>query len=151
MPPIDGPLTTPPGSVGWAARAAAAHVNSAATNGLFFMGSKYTWYDLPHTHESDHPRQAVPDDGAGVLHLGRLVSVDFRLLAEPRLHPGATELDSQRLPACRHRRHVLQQSVRRSQFRRRAVPRGQPSDRRNGDDLARLDAGVLAVLRLHAG
>ena len=44
------------------------------------------------------------------------------------------DLDSQRLPDRRHRRHVLQQSVRGPEFCGGAVPVGQPSDRRPRDD-----------------
>ena len=102
------------------------------------------------THESNHSLQTFPDDGPGVFHLGRVVSPDLRLPAQPRLHPERADLDSQLLPGRRHRRHVLQQPVRGPEFRRGEVPLGQSSHRRHRHAVAGLDQVVLAVLRRDA-
>src|SRR3954470_15465052 len=105
MPPIDGPLTTPDGSV-CADTAATAQANTDIESSFVRMAVMVASRS---THESDDPPQADSDDGAGVLHLGSLVSADLRLPAERRLHPGGTDVDSQRLSRRRHHRHVLQQ------------------------------------------
>src|SRR4029450_3003400 len=147
MPPIDGPLTTPGGSV-WALMAVTAHANTPAAISVLFMAPERVSCA---PHEPDDSPEADSDDGARVLHLGRLVSVDLRLPAERRLHAGGTDVDSQHLPRRRDHRHVLQQPVRRPEFRGGALPVGQPPDRRRRDDRALLDARVLAVLLLHAG
>ena len=99
----------------------------------------------------DSPVQADPDDGARVLHLGRLVSADLRLPPQPRVHRRSAKLDPERLPHRRDRRNVLQQSVRGSKLRRRKVPGRQPPDRRRRDAVPRVYAIVLAVLPGDAG
>src|SRR5262245_43744720 len=124
--------------------AVAATIRSLRVSIIELLPECASWYH-PRSHESNHSLQVVFDDGAGVLHLGRLVSPDLRLPAEPRLQPDRAKLDSQHLPGRRHRRHVLQQPVRGPELRRGAVPVGQPPDRRRRDAVPGLDAVFLAV------
>src|SRR6516165_4108945 len=142
MPPIDDIFFTPEGRV-CAESATAAHTMSAQTNWSVFMGA--TIHGTMRPHEPCGPRQIVRHDGARVFHLGGLVPADFWVSPEPRLLAVGTELDPQRVPGGRHRRHVLQQSVRGPQLCRGAVSGREPADRGRGDDFAVLDAVVLAV------
>src|SRR5262245_11247870 len=64
--------------------AMAATIRSLRVSIVQLLPECASWYH-PRSHESNHSLQAFPDDGPGVLHLGRLVSPDFRLPAQPRL------------------------------------------------------------------
>ncbi len=58
-------------------------------------------------HEFLSPREALLDDGARILHLGRLAPTDLWLFAQPRLFASGTVLGPQRLRRVGYCRHVL--------------------------------------------